>query len=471
MKRGKGPSGIIGDTQNPQTVATWSYSQHAVITLTGDLQLMTEEEDITPKLVHKEEFNGRIETDAQDRQSLRDTLLKCIDPMDPDTHPDGALLNVVTGSVAPQVVNIDIAVKLGQEQMEVFESSWPEGFYNTIKRQVVTFSDNMKAVKVGDVTVLDQEAIYARVIGLMVSNRDVDFGQVLSCELAAYPPSMFHSDGSMRLATGKACLKKCLGVETSARLWGDPSVIVVDVSAVLWTLHWPSQGTLYTFVESFKTWIANHLISAEVHLILDRYYDFSIKSGTRANRAGKAGVSRVYKLSAKSPLPPKDAVLKCVANKVQLNRVICGQIMNDQDFLDKHTQNFRLLLSGVEPVPIMVKNGETRDANELYSTHEEADIRLAKHALWACKTEDSQVCVISDDTDVFTLLCYHYQKSGLSAPLMMQSSVNGRACLDISKTVTMYPAVTSQILAIHAISGCDTVAACHGIGKTTAIAV
>ena len=41
-------------------------------------------------------------------------------------------------------------------------------------------------------------------ISLMVRQRDVDFGQVLSSELAAYPPSMFHSDGSMRLATGKA---------------------------------------------------------------------------------------------------------------------------------------------------------------------------------------------------------------------------------------------------------------------------
>ena len=90
MKRGKGPSGIIGDTQNPQTVAMWSYSQHAVIMLTGDLQMMTEE-DITPKLVHKEESNGRIKTDAQDRQSLRVTLQEYIDPMDPDSHPDGAV--------------------------------------------------------------------------------------------------------------------------------------------------------------------------------------------------------------------------------------------------------------------------------------------------------------------------------------------------------------------------------------------
>ena len=48
-------------------------SQHAVITLTGDLQMMTEE-DNTPKLVHKEESNGRIKTDTQDRQSLCVTL-------------------------------------------------------------------------------------------------------------------------------------------------------------------------------------------------------------------------------------------------------------------------------------------------------------------------------------------------------------------------------------------------------------
>jgi len=54
MKRGKGPSGVIGNTQNPQTVATWSYSQHAVVTLMGDLNMMTDEDSL-PKLKHKED--------------------------------------------------------------------------------------------------------------------------------------------------------------------------------------------------------------------------------------------------------------------------------------------------------------------------------------------------------------------------------------------------------------------------------
>ena len=69
------------------------------------------------------------------------------------------------------------------------------------------------------------------------------------------------------------------------------------------------------------------------------------------------------------------------------------------------TTAYSLFLSGVELVPIVVNKGRKRGEIDLYSTHEEAYIRLVKHALWACKTEDAQVCVVSDDTDVFALLC------------------------------------------------------------------
>ena len=47
-------------------------------------------------------------------KSLNAILQECIDLMDPDSHPDEALLNVVTGAVAAQDVNIDRAVTLGQ---------------------------------------------------------------------------------------------------------------------------------------------------------------------------------------------------------------------------------------------------------------------------------------------------------------------------------------------------------------------
>ena len=164
---------------------------------------MMTEEDSTPKLNHKEATRGQINSEAQDRESLHRTLSECIDPMDPDSHPDGALMNIVTGAIAPEHVNIEKAVTLGQEQLECFESSWLEGFYNTIKQHVVTIFDKKNNIKVGNIAVIDQEAIYARVIGLMLSQRQLDFNDVLGCELAAYSASMFHPDVRMKIAPEK----------------------------------------------------------------------------------------------------------------------------------------------------------------------------------------------------------------------------------------------------------------------------
>ena len=160
---------------------------------------------------------------------------------------------------------------------------------------------------------------------------------MLSCELAAYPPSIFNPDGSMRIATNKACLKNSLAVETPVQVWGQPSVIVVDVSAVLWTLPWPPQGTVQTLFNTFKIWVANKLNNSDVHLVLDRYFDYSTKSSTMVARASKKPPTRVHKLSEKTPLPSRDVILKCVANKIQINHLICKLIMNDQEFLDEAT--------------------------------------------------------------------------------------------------------------------------------------
>ena len=59
-------------------------------------------------------------------------------------------------------------------------------FYNTLSKQV---AERKKRLYVGESAIVDQEAIYARVIGLLVSQRDLDLQQVLATELTAYPPS------------------------------------------------------------------------------------------------------------------------------------------------------------------------------------------------------------------------------------------------------------------------------------------
>ena len=198
----------------------------------------------------------------------------------------------------------------------------------------------------------------------------------------------------------------------------------------------------------FKIWVANKLNNSDVHLVLDRYFDYSTKSSTRVARASKKTPTRVHKLSEKTPLPSRDVILKYVANKIQINHLICKLTMNDQEFLDEVTSHYWLFISGEETMPTTVYRGRHKAGLQLYSTHEEADIRIVKHALWSCETRDTHVCAISDDTNVFAQLCYHYQKRGSSAEVMMEPSVNERVCVDISANVQKHSNVIPQMLAI-----------------------
>ena len=81
-----------------------------------DLQMMTEEETL-PKNKNEEETHWRIKSGAMDHESLRHTLSECIDPMDPASHPAGALINIATGAIAHTSINLEDSVTLGQEQL------------------------------------------------------------------------------------------------------------------------------------------------------------------------------------------------------------------------------------------------------------------------------------------------------------------------------------------------------------------
>ena len=57
-----------------------------------------------------------------------------------------------------------------------------------------------KHIAVGQEMVYGQKVIYARAIGLLVSSSNINFDYVISCELAAYLPSMCTSDGHLKTA-------------------------------------------------------------------------------------------------------------------------------------------------------------------------------------------------------------------------------------------------------------------------------
>ena len=108
---------------------------------------------------------------------------QCIDPLDPEKHPDD-ILNIATGEHGTSRVNVHDAVQKGVELMNTFSEKLPGGLNNTIHKTVVTMVALKKHVKVCDTKVYDMNVIYSRVIGLQANGRDIDIRGVLSHELA-----------------------------------------------------------------------------------------------------------------------------------------------------------------------------------------------------------------------------------------------------------------------------------------------
>ena len=109
---------------------------------------------------------------------------------------------------------------------------------------------------------------------------------------------------------------------------------------------------------------------------------------------------------------------------------------------------------------------------DLSLTHEEADIFLAQQAIHIAKEDpESTVSVVSDDTGVFALLLYFYWSEKLQSTMTMRSPIKGRSCIDIKETSRIHSDIVPSVLALHALTGCDSVAATYGIGKTKAIKV
>lgn len=137
---------------------------------------------------HKKEASPRIESDAVDRHNLREKLDSCIDSLKPGEHTAG-ILNIVSGRIGPDSVNVDGAVNIGTTQLHAYASSWPEGFNGALSKNVTAMAVSRKGVKFGTGTVYDTQLIYSRVMGL-VSTRPIDLQDLFNYELAPLPMIM-----------------------------------------------------------------------------------------------------------------------------------------------------------------------------------------------------------------------------------------------------------------------------------------
>ena len=173
MRLGHGPAGAKGVTINQTQMEVWALSFATTGEMVKNLMEMTNNTTDRVATHHKEESLKRIESDQQNLKSLRQYMSGIIDPMDPSTHPDGHLLNIVSGQIAAENCNVHEAVAKGNELIKQYKESWPEGFYQTISQPVVLMDNAKRFVKIGENRVYDQTFIFARVSERMHTNREI----------------------------------------------------------------------------------------------------------------------------------------------------------------------------------------------------------------------------------------------------------------------------------------------------------
>ena len=106
---------------------------------------------------------------------------------------------------------------------------------------------------------------------------------VLKFELSSIPFSLFENNGQIRVSKSKSDLKKALQVEMSLRLQPKSNVAIIDVCAQLWAASWLTNGTVEDLGDALHHLVLSYLTAnADVYLVSDRYYKYSIKGLTKA---------------------------------------------------------------------------------------------------------------------------------------------------------------------------------------------
>ena len=349
------------------------------------------------------------------------------------TQPEEPLHNIVNGRVAAAEVNVDQSLAIGEKMAAEYMATLPEGFYEPLKKRIVTMEAIKKKVKVGDTNVYDMEKLYARLL-VISQNRDIELSELFKYELTPMPLSLFDEYGDLRKGSKHVLMQK-LAVFTENEL-PPVEVQLIDGNEALYHTFWPKNTTLLHFAQGL---VDRFVRPCETFVIFDCYKENSVKSHERQRRA-KGIAPRAYELRSETILPSKENIMKSDQNKKSLIQFLCNM---------EHNHNSLHLIGEDSPY-----------------THEEADVTIMSY-LVKIHQEKEHIQILADDTDIFVLLLFFYWKYRPSAHVTMKK-YNGQI-IDIKATALKLGDKCLDLLAAHVLSGCDTVSYPFGKGKMTAI--
>ena len=138
--------------------------------------------------------------------------------------------------------------------------------------------------------------------------------------------------------------------------------------------------------------------------------------------------------------PPQHVVPAVSYTNIQLVDAIVETLLAQKQQLS--STNHKLVVTGRDPVPVEISHIMTIHREDLRNAYEEADVIIIHQMLSIVEssTNDINISIISDDTDVFVLLVHFYHNMiHLTCRVTMEATSKERKSIDIQATAHMYP--------------------------------
>ena len=467
----KGDGGVIGITENEAALRRWMVAGPETA------RLLTEYEEKHSKKKkeserHHEQIPSVQKTFLAQTKNVTDVIEELGNPF-ADTSTD--LYTLDSKRIMPDSVvhTVRTAEETGKAQHQTFVAdrlnSNVAAFNDTVHKNnlpLLTSKSGKKSTKsTSKICNLQTDVHLFSRMYISCQTRDSDMDAFFEHENHAWPPALA-SNGIMH-QTSKSDLMECLeAVVPKSESVPDVDVKIVDGAALVHILDpKKSQVSVKTFHDYaqivFLPYIERMLQDVvRIDVVWDTYVDDSLKAQTRMNRG--SGIHLRVSNSTNIPVDWK-SFLRCDANKDSLFHLLADAI---REF---HPPQRKQVISTYGQNAV---SSAVADLSELSCTHEEADTRLLFHASHSFHHGFTKLMIHATDTDVVVLaiaVSSVLQDCEIWVAFGHGSKLRFIPCHLIA--AKLGNAGSWGLLLMHALSGCDTVSAFHGIGKKTAWAV
>ncbi|MAG85790.1 MAG: hypothetical protein CMB97_00015 [Flavobacteriaceae bacterium] len=327
-----------------------------------------------------------------------------------------------------------------------------KSFFAPIKRLKLNTGIVAKKKTIKAISVLKEDC---QAFGLIVS-KSLSLEEAFRFPITTFPLSIATPEGNLR-QSDKASFRNFLIVQSKSSTNNVPlhAAWFIDGMAAVRSLK--SKATYREWIKGLLKFLQppDELKPCLVGMINDTYQQKSVKAGTRRDR-GEAGLAS--KLEGFEQHMPKglkwNEFLKNQGNKTELIKLITEYIITEEA-RSKLTQPF-IVTNGCETLKVQHNGFEL-----MYRcNHEEADTRLALHA----SLEESDVVIVSKDTDVLVLLVWTYSMCSPGKKWLFKYDQDKYADIGVICEF-LGPDICQALPAMHAMTGCDTTSYFFKTGK------